>query len=141
MAGHDDAERIAARGCARGARTAWIAGTPGELRVGDRFAEADAGDLTPDRSLERRTGRIERQREALPLAGEVLGQLPLCLPGEAGAGAAMPGPVQRGVMPLPHEIQSGEPPVGRNEKHAPMRCLQVLVVHRGSPIQGSSKGA
>ena len=48
---------------------------PGELRVRDRLAVADALQLVPDALLERRAARRDRQVERPAPAGEVLGEL------------------------------------------------------------------
>ena len=125
MARDDDAEGVAPGRGARGARAARIAGAPGELGVSDGLAEAHLGDFTPDRALERRALRTERQREATARAGEVFFQLAL-RPGER-ARIALPLALEPGVVLLADETHAADSALARREQHAAARGFDVVV--------------
>src|SRR6266567_1306263 len=106
VAGHDHAQRIAPDGGADFLGQYLAAQFRGEVAVADRLPVSDAADQVPDAMLEFVTAGIQRQLEALPGAGEVLGEL---APGLRQAGRCK-GAEGGGVGPVPvvREVQSGE---------------------------------
>src|SRR5690349_21493231 len=75
MARHDDADRVAAVRQADGARTVRAADALGQLAVALGRAIRNVEQRAPHALLEFGADRVERDREAAQLAGEVRAQL------------------------------------------------------------------
>src|SRR6266700_1165048 len=88
VTGHDDGDRVLAVGGAHGASGARVAEAPRQLAVARGGAVGDGAEEIPHLPLEGRAGRLERQVERRPGAGEVLLQL-VPSPGEQRAGGAV----------------------------------------------------
>src|SRR6187402_993755 len=77
MAGNDDGDRVSSIGCADGTGCRWIADLDCKLGVASGFSEGDSEQGFPDIFLKPRPLHVERDGEALSLAGEVLPELAL----------------------------------------------------------------
>src|SRR3989442_1214283 len=103
VTGDDDGDRVLAVGGAHGASGARVAEAPRQLAVARGGAVGDGAEEVPHLLLEGRAGRVERQVERRPGAGEGLVSL-VPSPGEQRAGGALapslpPRPPRRSVPP------------------------------------------
>jgi hypothetical protein len=95
MARDEDRDRVAPVGGTRRPRRARPPGARRQLRVRDRRPRLHLQQRVPDRALEGRAARGERDVEREALAGEVLGELRSQHP-EPSAAMARAAPQQRG---------------------------------------------
>jgi hypothetical protein len=119
MARRDDCHRVPAVGGADGTDRGGMPDLGGDLFVRSRLAERDRPQRVPDFLLKRRAGHVECQREHLPAAGEVFGQLPLDLGEHRVAAALDAGWKPHPPRPIVRPHDGGESVIGR---HQPQRA-------------------
>ena len=113
VAGHDDADRVAAVGESHGSGRRGFADPGREFAVGDRLSVGDLQEGTPDRGLERGAGEGQRKVEDGALTGEVLRQLGDDLGERCGVGDAEG--VRGRPVPLVFLVEADECAVGGDQ--------------------------
>src|SRR5438094_3219837 len=120
VTGNDDRNWVFAVGGAHSAGGAGVAEPAGQLAIARGGAVGDGAEQIPHHTLERRAGRVERQIERRPGAGEVLLQL-VPSPGEQRAGGAVAVVLPR--RPPLHSVQRRKV-AGRREVDAGERSVR-----------------
>src|SRR6185437_2142443 len=109
-----------------------------DVAVADRRAVGDPGELRPDRELERRAARGERQVELPARRREVLGQLV-----GRGREQALPArplrPDGSGALPGVQQVEPAERPLVPGQQDPPGRRVHDVVPGRGGWVGGQER--